>query len=250
VFALLGDTAALGFSWTQKRPVAELLSGRVSATLALTLPAFALALITALIAGVLAARRPRRALDRVVTALSTASIAIPPYWLGLILIAIFAAHWRALPAGGRADPGAPLSSSLAHAILPVLVLAIAWAGPLTRYVRAAVVNALPQDYVRTARSKGLGERAVLLGHALRSALLPAITAIGLLLPQLFAGALLTETVFAWPGIGRLQVEAISSGDSYVAVVIALIEAALVLTGNWLADAAVALADPRLREPRR
>jgi peptide/nickel transport system permease protein len=156
-----------------------------------------------------------------------------------------------LPSGGVFSPGiheqgavAVVVDRLRHALLPVMVLTLFWSGRFVRQVRSAVIAAAAGDFVRTARMKGADELRVIVRHILPNAAVPLVTLVGLSLPSLFGGALLTETVFAWPGIGRLQYDAILQNDSYVAVIVFLISAALVLGGSLLADVAVALIDPR------
>jgi peptide/nickel transport system permease protein len=279
LFILLGDTEALGYSSTYKRAVWELLFGppvdgregralteraalslqrfgRVQNTLALMLPALLISLLFAIPLGVLAASRPGGLVDRAVMALSTLGLSMPAFWLGIMAMVVFAAQLQVLPAGGIQTPGLPpelglvLADRIRHAILPVSVLAFAYAAPWIRYVRSGVAEVLPQDFVRTARAKGAPPGVVLRRHALRNALLPLVTVIALAAPQMFAGALLTETVFAWPGVGRLQYEAILNNDSYVAIVVFLVSATLVLLGNLAADLLYLVVDPRLRRRGR
>lgn len=276
IFVLLGEREALGWSATWKRPVWELLFGpqcqgscgddasartagaiqrfgRVQNTLALVLPAFLLSLLLAVPLGALSAWRRDGFLDRAVGALSLVGLSVPAFWLGMLGIAGLAAGLQWLPAGGiqtpglRAELGAVLADRAWHSVLPTLVLTLVYASQWIRYVRAGVLEALPLDFVRTARAKGLAPVGVL-RHALRSALLPLVTVVALATPQLFAGALLTETVFAWPGVGRLQYEAVLNNDSYVAIVVFLVSALLVMLANLAADLAYRLLDPRLRRP--
>ncbi len=273
-YALLGDTEALGWSSMYHRPVWELLFGtecdrdcgddasarlaasierfgRVQNTVALVLPAFLLSLLLAIPLGTLAALRRDRLLDRIVGALSLVGLSVPAFWLGMIGIVVLAAKLRLLPAGGiqtpglGADLGAVLLDRGWHAILPTVVLTLVYAAQWIRFVRAGVLEALPLDFVRTARAKGLPACGVA-RHALRAALLPLVTVVALATPQLFAGALLTETVFAWPGVGRLQYDAIMHNDSYVAVVVFLVSALLVMCANLAADLLYAVLDPRVR----
>lgn len=274
LFALLGDAEALGWSSTYKRPVWELLFGtdcttncgatmserlatrigrlgRVQNTVALVLPAFLLSLALAIPLGALAALKKDGLLDRLVGALSLAGLSVPAFWLGMIGIVVLAAGLQLVPAGGiqtpglGADLGAVLADRAWHAVLPTLVLTLVYAAQWIRFVRAGVLEALPLDFVRTARAKGLGQLGVA-RHALRTALVPLVTVVALATPQLFAGALLTETVFAWPGVGRLQYEAILHNDSYVAIVVFLVSALLVMCANLAADLLHAVLDPRVR----
>ena len=275
LFVLLGDTAALGYSSTYKRPVWELLFGahppltleersvgqrmaaaiqrfgRVQNTVCLMLPALLLSLLLAVPLGTLAAARRGGLLDVAVQAASVVGVAMPAFWLGIMSMQLFAVALPWLPAGGIQTPGLTelsdvLIDRLHHAVLPVCVLAFAWAGQWLFWVRSGLLEILPTDFVRTARAKGLAPRVVLVEHALTNAVIPLVTVVALAAPQMFAGALLTETVFAWPGVGRLQYEAIMQNDSYVAIVVFLVSAALVMLANLAADLAYLVLDPRLR----
>lgn len=278
LFVLIGDSEALGYSSTYKRPVWELLFGgvapdaveqrpwsqrvaaaiqrfgRVQNTLCLMLPALLLSLLFAVPLGALAAARRGGLIDAVVQAVSVAGVAMPAFWLGIMAMQVFAVALPWLPAGGIQTPGLTgladvVIDRLRHAVLPVGVLAFAWTGQWLRWVRSGLLEVLPSDFVRTARAKGVAPRAVLVEHALKNALIPLITVLALAAPQLFAGALLTETVFAWPGVGRLQYEAIINNDSYVAIVVFLVSAMLVLLANLAADLLYVVVDPRLRRGR-
>ena len=171
-------------------------------------------------------------------------------------MALFAEQLHWLPAGGIQTPGIGgglvdvLADRARYTVLPATVLSVVYAGRWLRYMRASMLEVLPLDFVRTARAKGLGERVVILKHALRNALIPVVTVLALSLPSLFGGAVLTEWVFSWPGIGRLQFDAVMSNDSYVAIVVFLVSAALVMVGNLVADALYVLIDPRLRRSGR
>ncbi|MDR7568342.1 MAG: ABC transporter permease, partial [Armatimonadota bacterium] len=178
-------------------------------------------------------------------------VSIPAFWFGILLIYLFAVQLRWLPPGGFSTPGVPegwpaLLDRLRYMVLPVLVLSFLSMAALTRYTRASMLEVLRQDYIRTARAKGLPEPAVVTRHALRNALIPIVTVLALLIPGLFAGAPLTETVFGWPGVGRLLVESVLGGDYAVAQAALLFLSILVLLANLLADVAYALLDPRIR----
>lgn len=261
LFALVGDTNALGYSSTYKRPVWQLLFGLphqlgpVQNTALLMLPALLLSLLIAVPLGVAAAARKGSLVDAITQTLSVLGVSVPAFWLGIMAMHVFAVALQWLPAGGIQTPGLISTTDIvldraAHAILPVCVLAVAWTGQWLRYVRSGVLEVMPADFVRTARAKGLAARAVMARHALRNALIPLVTVLALAAPQLFAGALLTETVFAWPGVGRLQYEAILHNDSYVAIVVFLVSAALVLLANLAADLLYLVVDPRLRSKLR
>lgn len=253
IFILLGDTKALGYSNTYKRPVWDLLSGRVANTLALMIPAILLSLLIALPLGVITACRQYSWFDYVLNFLAFVGISLPVFWFGIMVMYLFAERLQWFPAGGMMTPGigheglwAEMSNRFSHAVLPVCVLSIAYIGRWLRYMRASMLEILPADYIRTARAKGLSERVVIYKHALRNALIPIVTILALSIPVLFGGAVLTETVFSWPGIGRLEYDAISNADYYVAIVVFLISALLVMLGNLLADWLYVLVDPRMR----
>ena len=224
--------------------------GRIGHTLVLTVPSLLLAMALSLLLGTFAGLRGGR-FDEVIKVGAALVSAMPAFFVGLLLVTAFAEWWRVLPSGGVFSPGIHEQGAVAvvvdrtrHALLPVTVLTLFWTGRFVRQVRSAVVAAAAGDFVRTARMKGADELRVIVRHILPNAAIPLVTLVGLSLPSLFGGALLTETVFAWPGIGRLQYDAILQNDSYVAVIVFLISAALVLGGSLLADVAVALIDPR------
>ncbi|MEW5851498.1 MAG: ABC transporter permease subunit [Myxococcota bacterium] len=241
---LLGN---LGFSNTYKRPVGEILQGRVANTLRLMLPALLLSLLLAIPIGVIAASRQYSRLDHVVSILAFVGVSIPVFWLGIMMIILFSVVLGWFPAGGMGTPGVDdAMDQLRHTVLPVLVLAAAYVGRWVRYVRGAMLEVIHQDYIRTARAKGLPEHVVIWKHALRNALIPVVTVLALSLPSLFSGAVLTETVFSWPGVGRLIYESVLNSDYYVAMVAFLVAATLVMVGNVLADVLYLAVDPRIR----
>ncbi|MBH1988844.1 MAG: ABC transporter permease [Myxococcaceae bacterium] len=253
IFVLLGDTQAMGFSNTYKRPVWELLKGRVANTLALMIPAILLSLLIALPLGIYTARRQYSWSDYGLNFLAFIGISLPVFWFGILIMYIFAERLQWFPAGGILTPGVEkdelwnqLVNRFSHAVLPVCVLSIAYAGRWLRYMRASMLEILPSDYIRTARAKGLSENKVIFKHALRNALIPIVTLLALSIPVLFGGAVLTETVFSWPGMGRLQYDAILNSDYYVAIVVFLISAFWVMVGNLLADGLYRWVDPRMR----
>ncbi|MBL4817941.1 MAG: ABC transporter permease [Deltaproteobacteria bacterium] len=254
IFIFTGDTEAMGFSNTYKRPVWTLLKSRVANTLWLMFPAILLSLLIALPLGVLSAYRQHSWIDYLLNFLAFVGISLPVFWFGIMMMFWFAEKLQWFPAGGIESPGIwrqgywdIFVDRLSHAVLPVIVLSIAYAGRWLRYMRASMLEILPADYIRTARAKGLSERIVLLKHALRNALIPVVTVLALSVPALFGGAVLTETVFAWPGIGRLQYDAVMNSDYYVAIVVFLISALLVMLGNLLADWLYIIIDPRVRK---
>jgi peptide/nickel transport system permease protein len=263
-----GDNGILhgdfGFSISDGRPVTVVIGERVLPTLILAGTAWLIWLTIALLAGMYAAVRRYGTFDSVMTVVSYIGLALPTFWLGIMLLAIFASGFKWLPAGGMwsardvpifgtpeywafvgQQPLTALVDLLKHLVLPVFTLvAVSIAGD-SRFVRAAMLDSLGQDYVRTARAKGLSERRVVIKHAFRNALLPIVTNIGLEIPFLFTGAIVTETVFSWPGMGRLSIEATNSFDYPVLMGVLIIAALLTVFANLLADIAYALVDPRI-----
>lgn len=249
--ALTGD---LGRSLQTGRPVATEILERLPNTLVLVGVAFAVTLALAVPIGVLSAVRPYSAFDHVVTTLAFMGISIPIFWFGLLLILVFyvalsnpVGGGPLFPAGGMYSTGreADLANRIWHLVLPVTMLASTWVAWYTRFLRASMLDVLSLDYVRTARSKGLAERRVIFRHALRNAAMPLITLIGLDLPMLFSGALFTETIFSWPGMGRLFYQSASRRDYPVLMAIVMFTSVLIIVSNLLADLAYALVDPRI-----
>jgi len=229
---------------------------RVADALAMSLPPTLLLMTAALIVGVtmgvtfgiIAAVRRSGPIDYALTAFSTSFIAIPGFVVGLVLIYLFGAALKILPTTGMLTLGAPFSlTDLAgHLIMPVTLLALGLAAPLTRYTRASMLDVLEAEYVTTARSKGLRPRLVLLRHALRNALIPIVTIVGLGLPDLVAGAVITETLFGWPGMGQLAVYAASGRDPALMMGVILVVATGVLVSNLVVDILYGVVDPRVR----
>ena len=238
----------LGYSFGDRRPVTVRISERVGATLTLALFALALAYVVGIPAGVIAAVRQYSVFDYGSTLFAYTGVSVPSFFLGLVLIYFFSLRLDIFPTGGMQTIGVPFSirDRLMHIILPAVVLGMFQAANIMRYTRSSMLEAMHQDYVRTARGKGLKERSVIYGHALRNALTPVITLAGLQLPFLLGGAIITEQVFGWPGMGRLTVEAVFNRDYPVIMGITLITAVLVMAGNLMADVAYGIADPRIR----
>lgn len=232
----------LGTSFQDQRPVAVILGERMVPTLELTLAALGLALVLALPLGVLAARHHGDRLDTGAMALSLLGASIPNFWLGPLLILVFSLWLGWTPVSGHEGP--------ASLILPALTLGTGMAAILARMVRASVLEVLGEDYVRTARAKGLSERRVLWGHALRNAWLPILTLVGLQLGGLLGGAVITETVFAWPGVGSLMVEAIQSRDYPVVQACVLLVSLTYVLVNTLTDLVYGWVDPRIQGGER
>jgi peptide/nickel transport system permease protein len=241
--ALSGD---FGYSRLYAMPALAVLLPRLGHTVVLMGTSFALALATALPLGIAAARRPGSFFDGIVNLLSFAGISLPTFWLAAILIGIFAVDLRLLPAGGYATIGNDTPGDrLLHLILPVATLTIASIGGYLRFMRAAMIESLRQDFIRTARAKGASELRVLVGHALRNAVIPVVTIIALSFGSLFSGALVTETMFAYPGTGKLIFDAILGNDFNLALAGLLLATAVTLLSNLAADIAYAAIDPRI-----
>jgi ABC-type dipeptide/oligopeptide/nickel transport system permease component len=234
--ALRGD---FGQSIRAMRPVLPYVLERLPATLELTLGAFLLSTGIGVPLGVLAAVRRRSGWDRLSLNLSLLAQSAPSFWIGLILIALFAVRFRVFPVSGR--------GTLAHLVLPSVTLAFFFIGLVVRLTRSGLLDALGQDYVRTAWSKGLPARLVIFRHALRNAMIPIVTVLGLQVGTLLGGAVVTETVFAWPGMGQLAVQAIAQRDYPVVQAIVLFLGAAFVLINWAVDVSYGLLDPRVQQ---
>jgi ABC-type dipeptide/oligopeptide/nickel transport system permease component len=228
----------LGQSFKFQAPVRRVIFERYPATLQLAFLAIVVCAVIAIPAGMLAAYRRGRAADRVVGVLTLFGLAIPNFALGPVLILLFSIELGLLPVSGR--------GSAANYILPAATLGAALAAILTRMVRSAMLEELSSDYVRTARAKGLSTRAVLFRHALRNALIPIVTILGLQFGTLLAGTIVTETIFSWPGIGRLTVQAISARDYPLLQGCILVIALSYVVVNFLTDLLYSFIDPRVR----
>jgi len=236
-----------GYSRSFGQPVLTVLWPRLLNTLLLAGIAFAISVAIALPLGMWAAAHPRSRADYLINLLCFGGISAPPFWLALLLITLFSVKLGWLPAGSRFTVGdGSFLDFLHHLIAPSLVLALVTIAIWSRYMRAAMLEVINQDFVRTARAKGLPERVILTRHTIRNAMLPMITIAGLQLPTLLSGALVTETVFTWPGMGRLFLDSISYRDYPTVMGILMCSALLVLLGNLLADLCYAVADPRIR----
>ena len=244
-----------GVSLTQHRPVLAALADALPNTLLLALAALLVDLTVGVGIGVVQGMRPRTLTDQLLSLVTITLYAMPVFWLGLLALVIFGQQLDWFPVGGLVDPvrHATLSpvgrvlDRLHHLALPALTLGLVGAGYTARHQRSALLEVVGQEFVRTARAKGLRERAVVLRHALRNALLPTITLAGLAFPALLSGSVLVEAVFAWPGMGRLAADAIGRRDFPLVTAAAILAAVLVVLGNLAADLAARLADPRLRQ---
>lgn len=244
---LRGD---FGNSLIGKYPVWDQIKRAYPATLELTIGALILALLLAVPLGILAALHPRSWLDRAISAFNAFAIGIPNFLLGILLILLFSLHFAHLPVGGRVpitkDPGAGVKTL----ILPAVTLSLGIAAVLTRFIRSALLEVLSEDYVRTARAKGLPGAAVIRRHALRNALIPVITVLGIQIGRLLGGAVIVEAVFAWPGMGRLAVQAIVTRDYTIVQAALLLLVTAFIVVNLIVDIAYGFLDPRVRVQAR
>lgn len=249
-FIWLGEMAQgnLGFSLINGQPVSEQILDRLGPTSLLMGSAILIGTVIGVPLGILSAVRQYSVLDYITTIGGFLTISTPSFFLGLGLVYLFAVRWGVFPSSGMRTLGQEDSTSdlIRHMILPVTVLAMAQTPLMMRYARSTMLEVLRQDYMTTARAKGLRERIVLTAHAFRNALIPMITVIGLSLPELLSGAVITETIFQWPGMGTLAVRAVTSRDYPVILGVILVTATLVLLSNLLADILYAVADPRIR----
>jgi peptide/nickel transport system permease protein len=240
---LKGD---LGISYTQFRPVSEVIWEVVPNTLLLMGTGMVISLAAALVFGVLAARRQHGVFDNVTAFVSYFGLAMPVFWFGLMLQLLFAVHLGWLPSAGMySAEGGGWGDLARHLALPALTIAIGSIAGWSRYVRSATIEALNQDYVRTARAKGIAEQRVLTGHVLRNALIPFVTVVGIDVPLYLTGAVLTETVYSWPGMGRLFYDALTARDYPILMGILVLGAVLIVLGNLIADILYGVLDPRI-----
>jgi peptide/nickel transport system permease protein len=244
----------LGSSFEYQRSVAEVLRDYVPNTLLLMSVALVLSFVGGIALGAVQAARRGTLFDRLTNRASLLIAAVPDFWLATAAIFVFALHWRLAPPGGMTDVALHRSYSLGgraldtirHLLLPAGTLALGAGAVVARYQRAALLEVLPYEYVRMARAKGVPERGVIYRHALRNALLPAITLLGLALPALLGGAVFVETVFAWPGMGLLAVNAVTASDYPLVLATTMLASAMVIVGGLVADVLYVVADPRLR----
>ncbi|MCZ6603709.1 MAG: ABC transporter permease [Alphaproteobacteria bacterium] len=244
----LGDVARgdFGYSRTYNRPVLEILGPRLGNTLILLGIATVLAICLSIPLGVFAATRPRSRRDHGINLFCFAGISIPPFWFAILLILGFAVGLDLFPASGVTSiGGGGIADRALHLVLPVTALTMASLAGHTRYMRAAMIETLRADFIRTAQAKGLSTRRVVWGHGLRNALLPLVTVIALDFGTLFSGALITETVFGYLGMGKTIYDAILSNDFNLAMIAMMMATVVVLVGNFLADIGYAALDPRI-----
>lgn len=249
-------TGDLGESYFFNRSVSSLIAERLWPTVLLVGTALAFSFIVGTLVGVAAARRPRSPLSHATTALALVGFSMPVFWTGIMLVILFGSVWKLLPVQGWHDatysPGL-IGSSLdvaEHLVLPALTLGLIYLAQYSRLSRASMLEVLESDYVRTARAKGLSERRVVYKHALRNAVIPVVTVLGLQFGALLSGALLVETVFNWPGLGRLAFDSILRRDTSVLLGVLLVSSVMVIVANLLTDLLYTVIDPRIRLSRR
>ena len=238
----------LGYSAVTNRSIADELKVRLPATLQLMGAALLFGLLVGIPGGVLSAIKQYSVLDYILTALTMGLISVPSFFLGLLGIYLFGVYLHLLPTSGLSTLGAvpTLGDRLKHLILPASILGLGNAAVLMRYTRASMLDVLHRDYITTATAKGLRPWRILLRHAFRNALLPVITTVGLLLPELVAGAVITEQVFAWPGMGLMAVHAAADRDPAMLMGVVMVAGVGVVLSNLITDIAYAVSDPRIR----
>jgi peptide/nickel transport system permease protein len=258
LFTYLGKVATgdFGYSYYFNEPVVGLIAQRIPATLYLVLSALGISVVVGTLLGVVSARKPNGLFSQCVTVISLAGYAAPVFWSGLMLLLLFGSVWPILPVTGMTDVARPqtglahLLDILKHLVLPATTLALVYVAQYSRLARVNMIDALTADYVRTARAKGLPEIVVIGKHALRNTLIPIVTVAGLQFGHLFAGAVLVETVFSWPGMGRLVFESILRRDYPTLLAVLFFSAVLVMAANIVTDLVYRLVDPRIRSGAR
>ena len=247
--AVQGD---LGYSIVYKSPVLKVIGSRIGNTFVLSVTAILLSMMIAIPIGIVTAIKRKQLIDYVATVIALMGLSIPAFFFGMLMIKWFAVDLKWLPISGMVTAGAHLEGMAyvkdvaSHMILPTLVLALINTASLMRYTRSHMIEIIEQDFIRTARAKGISSYRVIYKHALKNCMIPIITIISLQIPTLLSGALLTETIFIWPGIGRLNYEAVMNRDYPLIMGIVMCIAILTLTANLIADILYALIDPRIK----
>ena len=239
----------LGVSQSNRRPVSALIADALPYTLRLAFISLAVAMLIGFPLGILAALNANRRLDAIVTTINSLGLAMPAFWFGLLLILLFSVELKWLPASGIGEPNRPLYERLHYLIMPVATIAVSNLSVFSRYVRSAMIDVLSADYVRTARAKGLAEKVVVMRHALRNAMIPVVTIVGIQFGRLLGGAVVTESVFAYPGIGRLVINSIQNRDYPVVQATLMLVVLIFLLTNIIVDASYAYLDPRVKLER-
>ena len=237
----------LGTSYGQGLPVSRLIADRLPATLELVVTGLVLSVVAGVLLGVVSALRRDSLVDHLSTGVAFFGMSVPVFWFGLMLIVLFAVQWHVLPSSGAATLGAPPSASdrAVHLVLPAAVLATANLAQIVRYTRSSMLEVLTADFLRTARAKGVAERAVVYHHGLRNALIPIVTVVALSVPRLVGGVAITESVFAWPGMGQLAVDSALQRDYPMIMGITLMVSIVVVVTNFLTDLSYLVLDPRV-----
>ena len=243
--AVTGD---LGYSLTSRRPVTDMIMARLPETLQLVGFAMVFSVIAGVSTGIISAIRQYSMVDYIATFFSFFWLSIPGFFLGLLMIYVFAVKLNWFPVFGATTAGAenPVLDRLHHLILPATVLGLELAAALTRYTRASLLEVLKADYMRTARAKGLRDRTVIVRHGLKNALIPIITVVAFRMPYLISGAIVVETVFQWPGLGLLTLNAANQKDYPLVLALALTVTIVVVVSSFIADIAYSIVDPRIR----
>jgi len=243
--AVRGD---FGYSLASRKPVTDVIMARLPKTLLLVGTAMVISIILGITTGIISAIKQYSIIDYVTTFFAFFWLSVPGFFLSLLVIYVFAVRLSWFPVFGASSPGAahPVLDRLHHLVLPAMVLALELAAALTRYTRASLVEVLRADYMRTARAKGLGEWTIILAHGLKNALIPIITVIAFRLPYLLSGAIIIETVFQWPGLGLLTLDAANHKDYPLILAITMAVTVLVVISSFVADVAYSIVDPRIR----
>lgn len=240
-------TGNLGFSFSDRQPVLDIIGQRLGPTLLLMIVSLLVAYATAIPLGIIAAIKKDTLLDRFIIGWTFLNVSFPPFFLGLALIYILAVQLDIFPTGGLTELGSDsdIGDIIAHLILPVIVMSSQFSANMIRYVRSSVISVMEQNYIRTALAKGLSRKQILCHHVLRNSLIPIVTVIGTDLPKIIGGAVVTEQIFQWPGIGSLTVAAINARDYPVLMAIVILSAIAVLVANFVIDLLYAVIDPRI-----
>ncbi|GLC29300.1 ABC transporter permease [Clostridium omnivorum] len=241
-----------GESFYYMKPVSKVMNDYIWNSFYLSLASFILSVLLAVPIGIISATKQYSGFDSFFTVFALIGISMPSFFFGLLLIKWFAVDLHIFPVSGMHTPGAHYTGFknfidvMYHMLLPLIVLTLGSVASLMRYTRSSMLEVIRQDYVRTARAKGLKEKVVIYKHALRNALIPVITILGFSLPGLFSGAIMTETIFNWPGIGPIELQAVNGRDYYLLMGITMLLSLLTLLGNLIADISYAIVDPRIR----
>lgn len=238
----------LGFSYKSNQPVSSLIASHISPTLLLMGVSMLVGFLIAIPAGIYSAVHRYKKRDYAVVGVSFLASSVPGFFLALLLVYLFTVQWGILPSGGMytAGTGGGFLDVASHMVMPVLVLSFSIAGSNIRYIRSSVLEILEMDYLKTAKSKGIGQRMVINKHAFRNALLPIVTVIGMQIPMLFGGAVIVEQIFSWPGLGLITMNAIKGRDYPVIMGVCLMSAVIVLAANLLTDIVYMLIDPTIK----